>query len=70
MYDLQTDLGDCFRFFTLDKINLDFIEAYINSYKELVKKLKASYDVQADKNPVLKEMFNKELDKIVIKIII
>lgn len=65
LYDLQTDLGDCFRFFTIDKINLDFIEAYVNSYKELVKKLKASYDVQAEKNPVLKEMFNKEINKIV-----
>lgn len=64
LYEMQSNLGDCFRFFTLDKVNLDYIDAYVIAYKTMVKQLKSEFDKHSLKNPTLKQLYEKDINKI------
>lgn len=64
LYQLQNDLGNCFRFFTIEKMSLDYIEDYVQTYASLVNKLKKSFDAHAETNKVLAQLYTKDVNKI------
>lgn len=69
LYNLQDKLGLCFKFFTIEKIDLSLIKVYVDAYRSLVNELTEAIDKHSKNESVgkvISEMFGKDAKRLLV----